>query len=90
MDEYQYEYDELAYGGDEDDDGGDDLPHEHFYHDYKTFEETWNSCVIPSFTEIIAYIATFFLWNCIYAITTQTGIDKYKERHHHKLTNRQF
>lgn len=35
--------------------------------------EVWESCMRPSIVQIVQYMATFFLWNIAFRLTSQTG-----------------
>lgn len=35
--------------------------------------EVWESCMKPSIIQIVQYMATFFLWNIAFRLTSQTG-----------------
>lgn len=67
--DYYFEYDEENEFGDDDLLGEEYFSHNH----HQSLADTWSSCVHPSFVQITAYIATFYLWNLLFVITTQIG-----------------
>lgn len=63
MDDTDY-YDEAIYHA-------EDLHYFDFY--IPNFIEVWESCMQPTILQIIQYMTTFFIWNFLFRITSQSS-----------------